>query len=75
VYILLKNGTLFYNYITAAKEGELACNYVVKPNETHIQYVCFEKDFDINQIDKVYLSLLDNKFFPLIIQTGLALNN
>lgn len=72
VYILLKNGDLFYNYTTAAKEGELACNYVVKPNETHIQYVCFEKDFDINQIDRVYLSLLDNKFFPLIYNDGSA---
>lgn len=70
VYILMKNGDLFYNYTTAAKEGELACNYVVKPDETHIQYVCFEKEFDINQIDKVYLSLLDNKFFPLIYTDG-----
>lgn len=70
VYILMKNGDLFYNYTTAAKDGELNCNYVVKPNETHIQYVCFEKDFDVNQIDRIYLSLLDNKFFPLIYTDG-----
>jgi hypothetical protein len=66
IYILMKNGDLFYNYTTATKEGELSCNYVVKPDESHIQYVCFEKDFDINQIQKIYLSILDNKFFPLV---------
>lgn len=70
IYILMKNGDLFYNYTTAAKEGELSCTYTVKADETHIQYVCFEKEFDINNIKSIYLSVLDNKFFSLIYTDG-----
>lgn len=67
VYILLKDGTLFYNYSTGASIGELSCNYVVAAGETHLQDLCFEMDFSVAEIETIYLSLMDNKFFALAL--------
>ncbi|HEX4957987.1 MAG TPA: hypothetical protein VFV46_07395 [Lacibacter sp.] len=66
IYIMLKNGDLFYNYTTKAEDGELACKWTVQPGQNHIQYVCFDKAFDVNQIDRVWLGMSDNKFFDLV---------
>ena len=66
IYILLKNGDLFYNYTTKATEGDLACKWTVQPGQNHMQYLCFDKVFDASQIDKMYLSMSDNKFFSLL---------
>lgn len=65
IYILLKDGTLFYNYTTTAKDGELACRWSVEADANHIQYVCFEKAFDVDNIERVWLSMGDDKFFEL----------
>ncbi len=67
VYILLKDGTLFYNYSTGATIGELSCNYTVAAGETHLQDLCFEMDFSVAEIETIYLSLMDNKFFALAL--------
>lgn len=66
VYIKLKNNDMFYNYTTQAKDGDLACNWTVQPGQNHIQYICFDKAFDINQIDMIWLGMSDNKFFDLV---------
>ena len=67
IFILLKNGDLFYNYTTKATEGDLACKWTVPPGKNHIQYLCFDKVFEASQIEKMYLSLSDNKFFSLLL--------
>lgn len=66
IYIKLKNNDLFYNYTTQAKDGDLSCNWSVEPGQNHIQYICFDKAFDISQIDMVWLGMSDNKFFDLV---------
>lgn len=66
IYIMLKNGELFYNYTTKATDGDLACRWTVQPGSNHVQYVCFDKAFDVNQIEKVWLGMSDNKFFDLV---------
>lgn len=66
IYIKLKNNDMFYNYTTQAKDGDLACNWSVEPGQNHIQYICFDKAFDINQIDMIWLGMSDNKFFDLV---------
>jgi hypothetical protein len=66
IYVMLKNGDLFYNYTTKATDGDLACRWTVQPGTNHIQYVCFDKAFDVNQIEKVWLGMSDNKFFDLV---------
>jgi hypothetical protein len=65
VYIKLKNNEMFYNYKTQAEDGDLACTYTVNAGDTHIQYLCFDKAFDIGQIDMIWLGMSDNKFFDL----------
>jgi hypothetical protein len=69
VYIMLKNGDLFYNYTTKAQDGDLACTWTVQPGTNHVQYLCFDKAFDVNQIEKVWLGMADNKFFDLVLST------
>ena len=66
IYIKLKNNDMFYNYTTQAKDGDLSCNWTVEAGKNHIQYVCFDKAFDINQIDMIWLGMSDNKFFDLV---------
>lgn len=66
IYIMLKNGDLFYNYTTKASDGELSCNWTVQAGQKHIQYLCFDKAFDVNQIERVWLGMSDNKFFDLV---------
>jgi|APLak6261694202_1056214.scaffolds.fasta_scaffold04204_2 hypothetical protein len=66
IYIKLKNNDLFYSYTTKAEDGDLACTWSVEPGKNHIQYVCFDKAFDIEQIDMVWLGMSDNKFFDLV---------
>lgn len=66
IYIMLKNGDLFYNYTTKAQDGDLACTWTARAGETHVQYLCFDKAFDVNQIDRVWLGMSDNKFFDLV---------
>lgn len=70
IYIQLKNGDMFYSYTTKATEGETNCTYTVSPDETHIQYVCFDKKFDVKDISKMWLSMADNKFFELSVSDG-----
>jgi hypothetical protein len=70
IYIQLKNGDMFYSYTTKATEGETSCTYSVSPDETHIQYVCFDKKFDVRDISKMWLSMADNKFFELSASDG-----
>ena len=66
VYILLDDdSSLFYNYRTAATEGEYACDYTVASGATHYQLLCFEKQFKAGEIKKVWLSTADNEFFEL----------
>jgi hypothetical protein len=66
IYVMLKNGDLFYNYTTKAQDGDMACKWTVQPGQNHIQYVCFDKAFDVNQIERVWLGMSDNKFFDLV---------
>ncbi len=70
IYIQLKNGDMFYSYTTKATEGETNCTYIVSPDETHIQYICFDKKFDVRDISKMWLSMSDNKFFELSVSDG-----
>ncbi|ABG59984.1 hypothetical protein [Cytophaga hutchinsonii] len=67
IYILLKDGTLFYNFLTNATTGEYACKYTVEPGSTHLQLVCFEKIFTGTDVEKIWLSFSDSQFLPLII--------
>ncbi len=67
MYILLKDGTLFYNFLTNATTGDYACKYTVPTGETHLQYICFEKIFSAADIDKVWLSFSDSHFQPLLL--------
>lgn len=66
IYIKLKNNDMFYNYTTKAEDGELACTWSVEAGKNHIQYICFDKAFDIGQIDMIWLGMSDNKFFDLV---------
>ena len=68
VYVLLKNGDLFYNYKTEAKDenSDYACIFNLKSGATVKKWVCFEKKFSEKDIDKVWLSLNDYKFFKLL---------
>jgi len=67
IYILLKDGTLFYNFLTTAATGDYACKYTVPPGEKHLQFACFEKVFTAADIDKVWLSFSANQFLPLFL--------
>ena len=67
IYILLKDGTLFYNFLTNATTGEYACKYQVAPGTTHMQYYCFDKIFAASDIDKIWLSFSDSEFKPLYL--------
>ena len=66
VYVKLKNNEMFYNYTTKAEDGDLACTWTVQAGQNHIQYICFDKAFDIGQIDMIWLGMSDNKFFDLV---------
>ncbi len=66
IYIMLKDGTLFHSYTTVAKTGKFACNYVVKPGETHYQHFTFSKKFRAEDIANVWLKLTDSNFIKLI---------
>jgi hypothetical protein len=66
VYILLKDGTLFYNYKTKAESGEYSCVYTVPTGTANSQSVAFSGKFDIHDISSVYLSFSDSKFFNLL---------
>lgn len=66
VYVLLKNGDLFYNYKTEAKSGDYACVFTLNGGETLKKKICFEKKFAAKDIDKVWLSFSDYKFFKLL---------
>jgi len=66
IYVMLKNGDLFYNYTTKAQDGDLACTWTARAGDTHTQYLCFDKAFDVNQIERVWLGMSDNKFFDLV---------
>jgi hypothetical protein len=67
IYILLKNGTLIYNFLTTATTGDYACKYQVAPGTTHMQYYCFDKIFSASDIDKVWLHFGDSQFQPLYL--------
>jgi hypothetical protein len=67
VYVLLKDGTLFYNFLTNATTGEYACKYQVTPGTTHLQYYCYDKIFSATDIDKVWLCFSDSEFKPLFL--------
>lgn len=67
IYILLKDGTLFYNFLTTATTGEYACKYQVAPGTTHMQYYCFDKIFLASDIDKMWLSFSDSEFQHLYL--------
>lgn len=67
IYILLKDGTLIYNFLTTATTGEYACKYQVAPGTTHMQYYCFDKIFSAADIDKVWLHFGDSVFQPLYL--------
>jgi hypothetical protein len=67
IYILLKDGTLVYNFLTTATSGEYACKYQVAPGTTHMQYYCYDKIFSASDIDKVWLHFGDSVFQPLYL--------
>jgi hypothetical protein len=55
VFILLKNGTLMCNYLTAATDGDKVCSYSVFKDETHEQTLCYGEKFDVADIDKMWI--------------------
>jgi len=65
VRILLKSGQLVSNYKTAAKDGLFACNYTVEKGVNHTQFYCFHTQFSLDDINKVWLVLNDEKVFEL----------
>ncbi|WP_018344709.1 hypothetical protein [Cytophaga aurantiaca] len=67
IYILLKDGTLVYNFLTTATTGEYACKYQVAPGTTHMQYYCYDKIFSATDIEKVWLHFGDSQFQPLFL--------
>ena len=67
IYVLLKDGTLFYNFLTNAETGEYACKYKVAPGTTHLQYYCYDKIFSASDIEKVWLCFSDSEFKPLFL--------
>jgi len=70
VYILLKDGTIFYNYKTKAESGDYSCIYAIEPRKSHSQTICFGQKFDNENIDKIYVSFGDNQFFRLVYYDG-----
>jgi hypothetical protein len=66
IYILLKDNTLFYNYKTKASSGLYGCNYSIETGGSNDQRVCFSKKFDVEDIEKVWLSFDDAQFFNLL---------
>ncbi len=66
INILLKSGKLIRSYTTVAKEGDFACNYIIKGSETHYQYFCFHTKFTADDINKVWLVLGDDQIFNLM---------
>jgi hypothetical protein len=66
VYILTKEGKLFFNYTPSMNTGEYACSYTVNKGETHLQWLCFDTVFNIQDIEKIWISFGDNQFIPLI---------
>jgi hypothetical protein len=67
IYILLKDNTLFYNYKTNASSGAYCCHYSISHGEIKEQILCFARKFNIEDIDKVWLSLNDSQFFNLVL--------
>jgi hypothetical protein len=70
VYILLKDGTLFYNYRTTDEKGVFACEYTLGKKEMHTQNVCFHNQFNTEDIQKVWLSFNDALFIELAYNEG-----
>jgi hypothetical protein len=66
IYILTKDGQLFFNYTPSMNEGEYACNYTVTKGSTHQQWLCFDTIFNLNDIEKIWISFGDNQFISLI---------
>lgn len=55
IAVQLKNGSLIFNYITAATSGEYDCTFSLDSKETHHTKFCFHTVFKPNEIEKVYL--------------------
>ncbi len=55
IFILLKDGTLFCNYLTAATDGAKACSFTIDKDGSHDQTLCFSTKFDTSNIDKIWL--------------------
>jgi hypothetical protein len=55
IAVLLKNGDLVFNYITAAEDGEYDCTFTVGYKETHLTKFCFHTVFKPDEIQHVYL--------------------
>jgi hypothetical protein len=66
IYILTKDGQLFFNYTPSINSEEYSCNYTVTKGSTHLQWLCFDTVFNIHDIEKIWISFGDNHFIPLI---------
>lgn len=66
INILLSSGKLIRSYSTVAKEGDYACNYMVKGGDTRYQYFCFHTKFTSEDIEKVFLVMGDDQIFSLL---------
>jgi hypothetical protein len=65
IYFLLKDGTLFHNYTTAAKSGNYACQYTVEPGKQHVQLICFGKKFDPGNVERIWIKMTHTNFIRL----------
>jgi len=57
-FLLLRDGTLIENYITAATSGDYACKYTVNRGETHVQWVTYARE--IRQSDVIGIWFFSN---------------
>ena len=69
--VLLKNGDLVFNYVTAAESGEYDCTFSVAYNETRYTKFCFHTVFKPEEIQDVYLiNKSTMKAFKLVYSSG-----
>jgi hypothetical protein len=65
VLIMLTDGTLFSSYKTNSSNGEFANKFTVDSGMAHDQTICFARKFNVDEIQYMWLSWVNEKFFSL----------
>lgn len=65
IYFLLKDGTMFHNYTTVAKNGNYTCKYTVEPGQQHVQLICFGKKFEPENVERAWIKMTHANFIRM----------